>query len=436
MKRTLGAVSVALLAIVLASCSGNTDDIINVANGSMTDWEMNSVANYMFNYTKQTFTIDDFDGGGNNLLYVQQEIELPAFLVPPETNPIRENYNFTGWYSSSECTELWDFANDQTARSIFLYAGWELTGEDTYVEPTYVPIENIDDGLATNLTITGILGVPLSFGTANLTRGGLLRLQNSPDDVRFALDYVRRMQTSITSAIYDEANHKITITSLNGENQEAVEVNIADNSAAYQLANSNYEAKAASYEVARSASENHHIVLAGSSSFEFWLNYEADLAPIVAYNHGIGGTTAQDWTSSLLERLVIPYTPKAVVYYVGINNLINTSQDNATTIAAIQALMEATHNRLPNTHVFYVLLNKLPGYFLGYSERIVAVNEALLTYMDGKNWIEPIDAGSVLLKDNGVADAGYFRLDNLHLSEYGYVLWSGQIRKALQAWLG
>ncbi|MDD3099118.1 MAG: hypothetical protein PHW36_02060, partial [Bacilli bacterium] len=82
MKRTLGAVSVALLAIVLASCSGNTDDIINVANGSMTDWEMKSVANYMLNYTKQTFTIDDFDGGGNNLLYVQQEIELPAFLVP------------------------------------------------------------------------------------------------------------------------------------------------------------------------------------------------------------------------------------------------------------------------------------------------------------------------------------------------------------------
>ena len=215
-----------------------------------------------------------------------------------------------------------------------------------------------------------------------------------------------------------------------------VEINIADNSAAYQLANSNYEAKATNYEVADSDSENHHIVLAGSSSFEFWLNYEADLAPIVAYNHGIGGTTAQDWTSSLLERLVIPYTPKAVVYYVGINNLINTSQDNATTIAAIQALMEATHDRLPNTHVFYVLLNKLPGYFLGYSERIVAVNEALLTYMDGKNWIEPIDAGSVLLKNNGVADAGYFRLDNLHLSEYGYVLWSGQIRKALQAWLG
>lgn len=436
MKKNRSVIMMALLAMALASCNGNTDDVINVATGSMTEWEMKSVVNYMLNYTKLTFTIDEFDANSNNLLFVQQEIELPAYLTPPETNPVRENYNFTGWYTSSDCTQLWDFANSQVTRSTFLYAGWEITGEDAYVEPIYVPIENIDDGLSANLTITGILGTPLSFGTANLTRGGLLRLQNAPSDVRFALDYVRKSQTTITSAVYDEVNHKITVTSLNGENEEIVDVNINDNSSAYALANSNYEAKATSYETKGATAENHHIVLAGSSSFEFWLNYEADLAPIIAYNHGIGGTTAQDWSSPLLSRLVVPYNPKAVVYYVGINNLINTSQDNATTIAAIQDLMDATHSRLPNTHIFYVLLNKLPGYFLGYSERIVAVNEALLTYMNGKSWIEPIDAGSVLLKSNGVADAGYFRLDNLHLSEYGYVLWSSQIRKAIQAWLG
>jgi hypothetical protein len=40
------------------------------------------------------------------------------------------------------------------------------------------------------------------------------------------------------------------------------------------------------------------------------------------------------------------------------------------------------------------------------------------------------------LKATGHADAGYFRLDNLHMSEYGYVLWAAEIRKALKAWLG
>jgi lysophospholipase L1-like esterase len=436
MKKQTALVACALLAITLASCNVNDNQNINVATGSITEWEMSSVANYMFNFTKQTFTIDDFTGGSNNLLYVQQEITLPALLTPPETNPTRENYNFTGWYKTTECEELWDFANESATRSVFLYAGWEVTREGTYVEPVYTPPEIIDDNLLNNLTITGILNCPISYSSVNLTRGGLLRLANSPSDVRFALNYIRKSQTVITGAVYDAGAAKIRITSINGSIEEVVEIGVSDNSAAYQIANTNYEAKAVSYETARATSTNHHVLLAGSSSFEFWLNYEKDLAPIVAYNHGIGGTTAQDWTSSLLERLVIPYTPKAIVFYVGINNLINTSQDDTTIIAAVETLMEAAHARLPNAHIFYVLFNKLPGYFLGYSDRIVAINAALTTYISGKSWIESIDAGTILLKNNGVADAGYFRLDNLHLSEYGYVLWAAQIRKALQNWLG
>lgn len=430
---------IAILAIVtlsLAGCDNNVDQALNVANGTITEWNMKSVANYMLNYTKQTFSIDSFDGNANNLLFTQQEIELPCSLTPPTSNPVRENYNFSGWYKDTGCEELWDFANDTTTTSLFLYAGWTVTGEGTYIEPDYIAVEHIDDTLSTNLVVTGILGSELSFATAYLTKGGLLRLAQSPEDVAFAIDCVRKTNTVITSATYNSSTDKITVVSQNGEYQESVDVSIVDNSSAYTMPNSTYDAKATSYENGSKDAENHRIMLAGSSSVEFWTNYRADLDPIVAYNHGIGGTTAEDWSNYLLERLVVPYRPKAIVYYVGINNLINTSQDNATIIANVENLMNLTHERLPETHILYVLFNKLPGYFLGYSDRIVEINAALSSFMDGKDWIETIDAGSVLLKETGQADAGYFRLDNLHLSEYGYVLWAAQIRRSLKNWLG
>ena len=88
------------------------------------------------------------------------------------------------------------------------------------------------------------------------------------------------------------------------------------------------------------------------------------------------------------------------------------------------------------SHVFYVYLNVLPGYFLSYDENIRTINSTLATFIADKSWVEGVDAGAALLKENGDPDAGYYRLDNLHMSYYGYVLWAAEIRKALEAWLG
>ena len=137
-----------------------------------------------------------------------------------------------------------------------------------------------------------------------------------------------------------------------------------------------------------------------------------------------------------MDRLIVPYCPKAIVYYVGVNDIVNSGNDSATVITNVEKLLDDTHSKLPNAHIFYVYVNLLPGYFLGYTDTIKAVNAGLSTYIESRSWVEGVDAGKALLKSTGVADAGYFRLDNLHLSEYGYVVWSSVIKKALKAWLG
>lgn len=423
---------------LLGACSKGTTtptDLV-IASGSMASWTMESTANYYYNIKKESFATDSYAGQANDLLYQQVKITPPCELVAPTTNPTRENYTFTGWYEDSECTTLWDFANTKATTSVFLYAGWARSGEGEYVEPAYTPKEVIDDTLTTNLVLNGILNVAPTYGVVYLTKGGMLRLENKPSDVTFALNYSKKSGTSIKSAVYDAVGKKITVVSQNGSSEETDTIGVELTTANLTLSNTTYEAKAAAYEQAGKDSENYHIMLAGSSSIEFWTSYAHDLDPIVAYSHGIGGTVATDWSSVLLDRLIVPYCPKAIVYYVGVNDIVNAKNDAQTVAANVEKLLDDTHSKLPNTHVFFVYVNLLPGYYLSYEETITATNTALASYINGKDWIEGVDAGKVLLKATGHADAGYFRLDNLHMSEYGYVLWAAEIRKALKAWLG
>ena len=102
----------------------------------------------------------------------------------------------------------------------------------------------------------------------------------------------------------------------------------------------------------------------------------------------------------------------------------------------VQKLLNDTHAKLPNTHIFYVYVNLLAGYYLSFDPTIQAVNDGMKSFIEGKDWVEGVEAGKVLLKSTGVADLAYFRLDNLHMSEYGYVLWGAEIKKALKAWMG
>jgi len=425
------------LALLLAGCSttSGTGNLV-IATGSFPNWTMKCTANYYYNLKKSAFDTDSLSGKTNTLLYWQDEIAAPAKLTAPAKNPERTGYTFTGWYTSEECATLWDFANETAKTSVFLYAGWNLTGEGEYTEPTYTPKIEIDDTLSTNLALTGVLNIAPIYGVCNLTAGGMERLLAQPNDVAFALNYKMKTGTSIKSAVYDRSSGLITVTSLNGTSEETATITAQLTKADLSLSDSTYEAKALAYEKAGAHAENYHVMLAGSSSIEFWTSYAEQLDSIVAYNHGIGGTIASQWDSLLLDRLIVPYCPKAIVYYVGVNDIVNSGNDSATVITNVEKLLDDTHSKLPNAHIFYVYVNLLPGYFLGYTDTIKAVNAGLSTYIESRSWVEGVDAGKALLKSTGVADAGYFRLDNLHLSEYGYVVWSSVIKKALKAWLG
>ena len=80
---------------------------------------------YFFNYERNP----------NEGYFFVDLLEETGKLTPPPYNPHREGYTFEGWYKDAECTEAWDFANDEVTiffnevgnrvyEEIGLYAKW------------------------------------------------------------------------------------------------------------------------------------------------------------------------------------------------------------------------------------------------------------------------------------------------------------------------
>ena len=360
---------------------------------------------------------------GNNVLYQSIEVMKNALVNKP-VDPTRKNYEFQGWFKETECENEWNFAVDTVTSNLRLFAKWGFTQEDKGSEPAYVPPSTVlAETAAMDYELDSIMYFKVENNVVNLPSAALAKLDANKDNVLPLMEYRVKASKTMT-ATYN--NNKITI---NCDDQERV-ITVKDNSLDLKMDNTNYETKAKKYEAKALEEESYHVMLAGSSSIEFWENSKEDLDPIVSYNHGIGGTTIEEWDTKLNQRLVFPYKPKMVVYYVGINNVINSKQDATTIWNNLKNFFDHTHAALPNTKVQYIMMNLIPGY-TGYFDIINAVNANVVEYQKSNTWLTLINPGTALLKENGQPNAAYFRTDGLHLSHYGYVVWGGIIRESI-----
>ncbi len=396
------------------------------------EFDNGTYAFFMWNYPRMDVEAPSgFIERGDSLIYEKIEITSGKTFAKPATDPVREKYEFQGWFKEKTCETLWDFEHDTSKYSVYLYAKWGVSQGEEYVEPEYTYPETFL--FNETFRVDGILNMPVVDNKVNLTTAAIGRLKASPDDVRFAVNYARRADVTLTVATYNESSKVIHLEVSSGETWD---ITVVDVTAALSVASDStyYEQKAVNYEKDLDI-ENYHIALAGSSSMENWATSGKDMAPIVTFNHGIGGTTVEQWTNKLLQRLVLPYSPKAVVYYVGVNNIINSNKTGTETGNALKALFDKTHERLPKTKIFYVLINKLPMYG-HFQDHFDTANAMALQYQSEHNYLTCIDAGKGLLKDNGLPNAGYFLTDGLHMSKVGYVIWGKAVKDAIIDWLG
>ena len=377
------------------------------------------------NYLREEFTLSNgTTGKGNSLLFKTVEVSEGSLLTKPD-DPTRKNYEFQGWFKEDKCENIWDFTTDKVNSNLRLFAKWGLSSAEEIVEPAYtIPSTVLPESESSDYVINSIMNFKIENNIIKLPSSALLKLEASKTNILPLMEYKVKASKSIT-ATFD--NNVITV--ICGETIQTITV--TDNSTALMLSNSTYETKAKNYEKNAVAEESYHVMLAGSSSIEFWESSKEDLAPIVSYNHGIGGTTVEQWSECLNQRLVYPYKPKMVVYYVGINNVINSKETAENISNRLTKLFNDTHAALPDTKVQYILMNLIPNYS-NYFETIKTVNAAVVEYQkSNQSWLTLINPGDELLKDNGQPNAAYFRTDGLHLSYYGYVIWGGIIKESI-----
>ena len=347
----------------------------------------------------------------------------------PDTDPLRQNYEFNGWHTSQNENSPYDFESLVNS-NLSLFAHWNKVQEEEFVEPEYVEPSHIDDTIDTLVSITGVLNMPIEEGKVKLSNSGMSRLNRTPSDVKDILNYKIKTGVNLVAS-YDDDTKKISYTaSKEGEVDQTGEIVAQNDSLNLRLDNSTYENKAANYETRDVNIQDHRIMLAGSSSMENWSNSTNDLLPLTTFNHGIGGTTVEQWKDKLNQRLVYPYSPKIVVYYVGVNNIINTGTSKEDTATWLTEMFDDVHQHLPNTHIYYVLINELPNY-RSKQAQFDYVNQAAKDYESTHSYVTTLNAGQGLLKENGEPNQAYFLLDGLHMSLAGYAIWGKFIKDKL-----
>ena len=409
----------ATLALSSIVITGNTT---NMANAWISPDPL--AVDFFNNYLREDFTLSTgFKGRGNNIIYQTVYVDRGTSLEKPE-DPTRTNYDFKGWYLEEACENEWDFTTMKVEKNTRLFAKWEVSAKAAILEPTYVPPSTVLEASAdTDYVIDSIMYFKIdNLNQIKVGAAAIAKLEASKDNVLPLMEYRVKAGKTIT-ATYN--NGAITVTC--GETVQTITVK---NDSA-NLPGGSYETKASNYEKKALEEESYHVMLAGSSSIEFWETSKEDLDPIVSYNHGIGGTTIEQWDEVFNKRLVLPYKPKMVVYYVGINNVINSKESPEVIWERLENFFNHTHEALPDSKIQYILMNQLSGY-PNCKDTIAAVNANAIEYQKThSSWLTLINPGLALLKENGEPNAAFFRTDGLHLSYYGYTVWGEIIKDSI-----
>ena len=421
------------LGIVSAFCLGALPFI---ANSVSADSEKCYVY-FMNNFERQDFELSSgYIGKGNNLPYKIVEANVNSKVAKPSEDPVRKNYEFAGWFKEAGCTNEWSFAGDIVNKTTFLYAKWARGQEEIIPEPAYNPPSTVlDPSAPTDYVLDSVMGFRLTNPTLlKVSNAALSRLNEFKDDITPLMEYQVKDGVAF-SAIYTPAEPNGSITITCGE-AEPVNIMVLNDTRNYQEINETYETKAQKFESnILNENENYHVMLAGSSSMEFWETYKEDLDPVIAYNHGIGGTKVNEWTNNLNKRLVYPYKPKMVCYYVGVNN-VKEGESTQKIIDDLNDLFNETHSALPDARIQYVLINKVPlDSVKARWNDVDTINDWVKNYQSSHDWLDLIEPGPDYMKPNGEANMAYYRTDGIHLTYYGYVIWAKHVKAAVLAGL-
>jgi lysophospholipase L1-like esterase len=157
----------------------------------------------------------------------------------------------------------------------------------------------------------------------------------------------------------------------------------------------------------------------GSSSIRMW-DIASSFADISTVNRGFGGATTPD-VLHYYPRLLPPAPPRAVVVYVGDNDLAAGGTPDAVT-RNLLSLLKRLRTDYPRAPIAFLSLKPSPIRWTLYP-KMAQVNAAIAARAKAERF-DYIDVGAALIAPDGLPDASLFRPDGLHMNARGYQRWT------------
>lgn len=174
------------------------------------------------------------------------------------------------------------------------------------------------------------------------------------------------------------------------------------------------------------------ILFIGSSIFRQWTNVREHMSPLPVFNRAFGGSRTWE-VLHYMDRIVLPYRPRIIVYYTGSND-VNAGESAADIVSRTRAFVDRAHAALPDTRIYYVAINRSPDKRARWNV-VDAVNDQMRAAAVKTPHLRYVDLNPVLFDARGEPKTELYRPDGLHFHPPAYDLFTGVIKPVLvDAW--
>tara|TARA_Y100000992_G_scaffold214571_1_gene147989 strand:+ start:274 stop:1044 length:771 start_codon:yes stop_codon:yes gene_type:complete len=174
--------------------------------------------------------------------------------------------------------------------------------------------------------------------------------------------------------------------------------------------------------------EKGRILFTGSSSIRFWNSLEKDMKPLKVLNRGFGGAHISHVIHHF-DDIVKPYSPKAIVFFCGTNDLtaLKTPEE---TLNDFKKFLGLVRNEFGTIKVYMIGIKpSVDRLYLDEEERVFNNSISFLAKEDP--YLEYINVWNLMLNEDGTRMPDLYVEDGLHMNSKGYEIWTQLVRESL-----
>ncbi len=141
------------------------------------------------------------------------------------------------------------------------------------------------------------------------------------------------------------------------------------------------------------------------------------MAPLPVFNRAFGGSQTPELLH-YMDKIVLPYSPKMIVYYCGSND-VGAGRSAEQIADGFRQFVARVQQQSPITKIFYVSINRAPQKQDKW-DVVDAANSSVKAFCSQDKRLEYIDVNPALFDATGQARLDRYLPDKLHFKAPAY----------------